>query len=350
MVKDISIDGHVISTDAPVFVIAEAGVNHNGDPKMAKRLVEVAVEAGADAVKFQTFKADKVVALNAPKATYQKATTDPEESQLEMLRRLELPYEVFEEIKALCDQKSITFISTSSDEESADFLDSLGVPAFKVPSGEVTNHLFLEYVARKGKPIIMSTGMSYLSEVDEAVRVIRKVGNDKLILLHCVSNYPADVADVNLRAMQTLYSAFQVSVGYSDHTLGIEIPLAATALGACVIEKHFTLDRQLPGPDHKASLEPDELKAMVDGIRKIKQALGNGCKIPVASEEDTRHVARRSLVLKENVSEGDIITAKMLTALRPSGGIPPNMVSYVKGRKAARFLRTGTMLNWSDLA
>jgi len=349
MINDISINGHVVSADAPVFVIAEAGVNHNGDPGMAKRLVEAAVKAGADAVKFQTFKANKVVAPNAPKAAYQKATTDPEESQLEMLRRLELPYEVFEEIKALCDQEDIIFMSTSSDEESTDFLDTLGVPAFKVPSGEVTNHLFLEYVALKGKPIIMSTGMSYLSEVDEAVRVIRKAGNDKLVLLHCVSNYPADVVDVNLKAMQTLRFAFQVPIGYSDHTLGIEIPLAATALGACVIEKHFTLDRRLPGPDHKASLEPDELKAMVDGIRMVKQALGNGCKMPAASEEDTRYVARRSLVLKENVSEGDVITAKMLTALRPSCGIPPNMISYVEGRKAARSLRAGTMLNWSDL-
>jgi len=350
MIKNISIAGHFVGLDTPVFVIAEAGVNHNGDPETAKRLVEAAVKAGADAVKFQTFKADKVVAPHAPKAAYQKAATDPKVSQLEMLRRLELPYEVFEEIKTICDQRGILFMSTSSDEESTDFLDSLGVPVFKVPSGEVTNHLFLEYVARKGKPIIMSTGMSYLSEVDEAVRVIREAGNDKLVLLHCVSSYPVDVGDVNLKAMQTLHVAFQVPVGYSDHTLGIEVPLAATALGACVIEKHFTLDRRLPGPDHKASLEPDELKAMIAGIRIVKQALGSGCKMPASSEEDTRYVARRSLVLKEDVLEGSTITTKVLTALRPSGGIPPNMVSYVKGRRAARSLKAGTVLQWSDLA
>jgi len=345
----VSIGERVIGPGKPVFIIAEAGVNHNGSLEMAKQLVDAAVEAGADAVKFQTFKAEKVVSLHAPKAAYQKNTTDPAESQLEMVRRLELPYEAFRELKAYCDQRGILFMSTPFDEDSVDFLDGIGVPVFKIPSGEVVNHPFLEYVARKGKPLIMSTGMSYLSEVDEAVRVVGGPGNEQLVLLHCVSNYPADPADVNLRAMQTMATAFQVPVGYSDHTLGIEIPLAAVALGACVIEKHFTLDRELPGPDHRASLEPAELKAMVDDIRKVEQALGNGRKIPASSEEDTRRVARRSLVLKEDVSEGKLIQAGMLTALRPAGGIPPNLISYVVGRETTHPLKAGAILQWGDL-
>jgi len=348
MVIPIEITGRKIGPGKPVFIIAEAGVNHNGSLEMAKRLVNAAVEAGADAVKFQTFKAEKVVSSHAPKAAYQKSTTDSAESQLEMIRRLELPYEVFRELKAYCDQCGIIFMSTPFDEDSVDFLDSLGVPVFKIPSGEVINHPFLEHIAQKGKPLIMSTGMSYLSEVDEAVRVIKNARNDQLVVLHCVSNYPADPADVNLRAMQTMATAFQVPVGYSDHTLGIEMPLAAVALGACVIEKHFTLDRDLPGPDHRASLEPTELKAMVDGIRKVEQALGNGRKVPTTSEEDTRRVARRSLVLRKDVPEGSLIEAKMLTSLRPAGGIPPNMASYVVGRKATRPLKAGAILQWGD--
>jgi len=345
----ISIGKCVIGPGEPVFIIAEAGVNHSGSLEMAKRLVDAAVEAGADAVKFQTFNAKKVVSSHAPKAAYQKSTTDPVESQLEMMRRLELPYEAFRALKAYCDQCGILFMSTPFDEDSVDFLDSIGVPVFKIPSGEVINHPFLKYVAQKDKPLIMSTGMSYLSEVDEAVRVIKNTGNDQLVVLHCVSNYPADPADVNLRAMQTMATAFQVPVGYSDHTLGIEIALAVVAMGACVIEKHFTLDRDLPGPDHRASLEPPELKAMVDGIRKVEQALGDRRKMPASSEADTRCVARRSIVLREDAPEGTLIQASMLTALRPASGIPPNMVSYVVGREAVRPLKAGTLLQWGDL-
>jgi len=348
MVTIIDIAGRKTGTGWPCFIIAEAGVNHNGSLEMAKRLVDAAVKAGADAVKFQTFKAEKVVSSHAPKAAYQKNTTDPAESQLEMIRRLELPYEAFRELKVYCDQRGILFMSTPFDEDSADFLDSLDVPVFKVPSGEVTNHPFLKHVAQKGKPLIMSTGMSYLSEVDEAFRVVWDAGNEQLVLLHCVSNYPADPADVNLRAIQTMSAAFQVPVGYSDHTLGIEIPLAAVALGACVIEKHFTLDRDLSGPDHRASLEPAELKAMVDGIRSIEQALGNGRKIPASSEDDTRRVARRSLALKEDLPQGVLLQASMLTALRPASGISPNLVSHVVGREAARQLRAGAILQWGD--
>ena len=349
MTTAIDIAGRQVSPGQPCFIIAEAGVNHNGSLKTAKRLVDAAVKAGADAVKFQTFKAEKVVSSHAPKAEYQKSTTAAAESQLEMVRRLELPYEAFRELKAYCDQCGILFTSTPFDEDSVDFLDSIGVPVFKVPSGEVINHPFLKYVAQKGKPLIMSTGMSYLSEVDEAVRVIWNAGNEQLVLLHCVSNYPADPADANLRAIQTMATAFQVPIGYSDHTLGIEVALAAVALGACVIEKHFTLDRDLPGPDHRASLEPTELKAMVNGIREIEQALGDGRKMPASSEEDTRRVARRSLVLREDVPEGALIQASMLTALRPAGGIPPNLASYVVGHEASRPLKAGAILQWGDL-
>lgn len=345
----ISIGSHQVGPGMPVFIISEAGVNHNGSLEMAKQLVDAAVKAGADAVKFQTFKAEKVVSSHAPKAAYQKNTTDPAESQLDMVRRLELPYEAFRELKIYCDQCGILFMSTPFDEDSVDFLDSMGVPVFKVPSGEVINHPLLKYVAQKGKPLIMSTGMSYLSEVDEAIRIVWGTGNEQLVLLHCVSNYPADPSDANLRAIQTMATAFQVPVGYSDHTLGAEMALAAVALGACAIEKHFTLDRDLPGSDHRASLEPAELKAMVDGIRKIEQALGNGHKMPTSSEEDTRHVARRSLALREDVPEGALIQASMLTALRPAGGIPPNLVSHVVGREAARPLKAGTLLQWGDL-
>ena len=341
----ISIGERVIGPGKPVFIIAEAGVNHNGSLELAKQLVDKAVEAGADAVKFQTFKAEKVVSSDAPKAAYQKSTTDPAESQLEMIRRLELPYEAFGELKTYCDRCGIMFMSTPFDDDSVDFLDSIGVPVFKIPSGEVVNHPFLEYVARKGRPLIMSTGMSYLSEVDEAVRVIDNTGNDQLVVLHCVSNYPADSADVNLRAMQTMATAFQVPVGYSDHTLGIEIPLAAVALGACVIEKHFTLDRGLPGPDHRASLEPAELKAMVQGIRKVEQALGDGRKAPALSEEDTRRVARRSLVAAHDILAGTVLTEEAIAIMRPGTGLPPALRQYVAGRRARIDISAGSLLS-----
>jgi len=294
MVVAIDIAGRKVGPGHPSFIIAEAGVNHNGDIGLAKQLIDAAVDAGADAVKFQTFKAENVVLKTAPKARYQKETTDAAESQYEMLRKLELTAQDFVELKNYCDRGNILFMSTPHDQESINTLDELGVEVFKVGSGDITNIPYLKHMARKGKPIILSTGMSYLSEVDEAVRIIQDAGNEQLILLHCVSNYPADPSDVNLHAMETMRKAFAVPIGYSDHTLGIEIPIAAVAMGACVIEKHFTLDRQLPGPDHRASLEPPELKAMVDGIRKVEQALGDGRKMPASSEEDTRRVARRS--------------------------------------------------------
>ena len=348
--KLIRIGNRAVGFGEPVFIIAEAGVNHNGDVELAKRLINVAAEAGADAVKLQTFKAERVVSATAPKAEYQLQTTDAVESQLDMLRRLELSLEAHRELQAYCQERGVLFMSTPFDEESADLLDELGVPVFKVGSGEITNWPFLEYVARKGKPIILSTGMSYLSEVDEAVRVIRDAGCDQLVLLHCVSNYPADPADANLRAMQTLAAAFGVPVGYSDHTLGIEVAIAAVALGACVIEKHFTLDRSLPGPDHRASLEPDELKSLVRGIRTVEAALGHGCKKPAASEANTAAVARRSLVAVQDIPAGTTLTEELIATKRPGTGLPPAMRPYLVGRTVRVSVPDGTLLKLEMLA
>lgn len=348
----IEIAGPKIGWGHPCFIIAEAGVNHNGDIELAKRLVDVAAKAGADAVKFQTFRAERVVSATAPKAEYQLQTTDVAESQLEMLRRLELSPEAHRELQTYCQERGVLFMSTPFDEKSADLLDELGVPVFKIGSGEITNWPFLGYVARKGKPIILSTGMSYLSEVDEAVRVIRDAGNDQndqLVLLHCVSNYPADPADANLRAMRTMATAFQVPVGYSDHTPGIEVALAAVALGACVIEKHFTLERNLPGPDHRASLEPHELQALVVGIRTIELALGNGAKQPARSEAGNRVIVRRSLAAAFDIPEGTVLSSDMLKALRPATGISPALVEHVVGGRIRRSLTSGQLIAWSDL-
>ena len=347
--KAIEFAGRKIGPGYPCFVVAEAGVNHNGDVEVAKQLVDVAVDAGADAVKFQTFKAERVVSVNAPKAEYQLETTETSESQLDMLRCLELSPEAHCELQAYCQERGVLFMSTPFDKESVDLLDELGVSVFKIGSGEVTNWPLLEHIARKGKPIILSTGMSYLSEVDEAMRVIREAGNEQLVLLHCVSNYPADPADANLRAMQTMAAAFQMPAGYSDHTPGIEVPLAAVALGACVIEKHFTLDRNLSGPDQRASLEPDELHAMVVGIRTIELALGDGAKQPALSEAGNRSIVRRSLAAVTDIPTGAVIESDMLQALRPASGISPALIEHVVGRRVRRSLTLGQLIDWSDL-
>ena len=344
MAKRVGVADRWIGEGEPTFIVAEAGVNHNGDINLAKRLIDVAVEAGVDAVKFQTFKAEKVVSEKAPKAEYQKETTSASESQLDMLRRLELSPEAHRELQAYCEERSVLFISTPFDEESVDLLDELGVPVFKIGSGEITNWPFLEYIARKGEPIILSTGMSYLSEVDEAVRVIRDAGNDQIVLLHCVSNYPANPADANLHAIQTMAAAFQVPVGFSDHTPGIEVALAAVALGATVIEKHFTLDRSLPGPDHRASLEPEELKALVRGIRTVESALGDGQKRPTANEADTTVVARRSLVAACDIPAGTVLTERHIAIRRPGTGLPPSMRPFLVGLSARMDIPAGMLL------
>jgi len=343
--KPIKIGSRRIGWGLPAFIIAEAGVNHNGDIELARHLVDVAVKAGADAIKFQTFRADAMVACDARKADYQLQTTSPTESQFEMLKRLELSAAAHAEIKSYCQTSNLTFLSTPFDPDSIDLLDRLGVPAFKISSGDLSNLPLLQHAAAKGKPILLSTGMSDLEEVEEAVDAMHEAGCGEIILLQCVSNYPANPADVNLRAMQTMADKFRVPVGYSDHTTGIEIAMAAVALGACVIEKHFTLDRSLPGPDHRASLEPDELQSMIQSIRKVEAALGDGRKIPAASEVDTASVARRSLMAAGAISAGTRLTAEMVVIKRPGTGLPPRMLKELIGRALRVDVASGSMLS-----
>lgn len=350
MVTAIEIAGRKIGPGFPCFIIAEAGVNHNGNIELARQLVLAAVKVGADAVKFQTFKAKLVVTPDAPKAEYQKRTADAQESQIEMLRRLELSPHMHKELVTLCKEERIIFMSSPFDEESAELLTDLEVPAFKIPSGEITNLPLVTRVARKGKPMIVSTGMAYLSEVETAVRTIEETGNKELVLLHCVSNYPADPADANLMAMRTLSAAFGVPVGYSDHTPGIEVALAAVALGACVIEKHLTLDNNLPGPDHLASLEPEEFGAMVRGIRTVEAALGNGRKEPAVSEADTASVARKSLVAARDILAGEVLTEDLMEIKRPGTGLPPAMRSYLLGRTTRMPIPAGALISLEMLA
>jgi N-acetylneuraminate synthase len=348
--KTIRLGGRKVGKGEPCFIIAEAGVNHNGSLQMARELVDIAAEARADAVKFQTFKPEKVCSPAAPKATYQLQTTDVEESQLEMGKKLELSFEAFRELHAYCESKGILFLSTPFDYESADFLSELNVPAFKIPSGEITNLPFLEHIARKGRPLIVSTGMSTLAEVGEAVKLIRATGHYELLLLQCVSNYPARPSSVNLRAMQTMVDAFGVPVGYSDHTEGIEIANAAVAMGACVIEKHFTISRDLPGPDHRASLEFAELASLVRSIRNIEAALGDGQKLPANEEMNTAAVARRSLVAGCDIPAGAILTEEMIAILRPGTGLPPVMRSRLLGKSVRRNISAGTLFTLEMLS
>ena len=335
--------------NVPVFIITEAGVNHNGSIALAKQLIDVAAEAGADAVKFQTFIAEEVVSADAPKAEYQKQTTDASESQLDMIRKLELSKEDHQELMDYAEQKNIMFLSTPFDEKSVDLLVELGVPLIKISSGEITNHLFLKYIAKKGLPIILSTGMSTLEEVAEAVSVIKATGCTDLTLLHCTSNYPAHVEDCNLLAMKTMADAFGVPVGYSDHTPGIYVSLAAAAMGACVIEKHFTLDKNLPGPDHMASLEPDELKEMVLGIRLVEKARGSSVKAPVESELEVRDVARRSIVAKVDIPAGTVITEDMLAFKRPGTGIAPKDSNMLIGKTTTKNINKNELFKFEKL-
>jgi N-acetylneuraminate synthase/N,N'-diacetyllegionaminate synthase len=338
-----------IGPGSPCFVIAEAGVNHNGDPALAGRLIDIAAEAGADAVKFQTFCADQVIAPDAPKAAYQKRLTDPGESQLNMIRGLELSEGDFCALSDHCRKRHILFLSTPFDLASVDMLLRLDVPGFKIASGEVTNLPLLRKIAATGLPAILSTGMSDLDEVASAVRALQDGGCSDLALLHCVSNYPAPADEANLRAMQTLADAFQLNVGYSDHTAGLAVTLAAVALGACIIEKHFTVDKTLPGPDHQASLDPAELREMVKAIRAVEASLGDGVKRLMPSEADTRRVARRSLYLARDKRAGETIVADDLIALRPADGIDPMQLDQVIGSRPTRDLAAGSKLEWADL-
>ncbi|MFZ2492706.1 MAG: N-acetylneuraminate synthase [Thermoanaerobaculia bacterium] len=345
----VDIGGRKVGVGSPCFVIAEAGVNHNGNVEMAIRLIDAAVEAGADAVKFQTFRAESLVTQGAPKAVYQLRTTDRDESQIEMIRRLELSQDDHRVLIDHCRSVGMMFLSSPFDEASADFLEDLGVPAYKIPSGEITNHPFLMHLARKRKPLILSTGMANMQEVAGAVAAIRATAPCDLILLQCVSNYPADPAHVNLAAMETMGAAYGVAVGYSDHVPRNEVSLAAVARGACVIEKHFTLDRSLPGPDHAASLEPSELAALVEGIRVVEQSIGNGLKVPAPSEAGTADVARKSLVAARDLPAGTMMTVEMLLAKRPGTGISPARFNEVLGRTLSRAYAANELLRWEDL-
>ena len=337
-----------------VIIIAEAGVNHNGDINIAKKLIDAAAYAEVDYVKFQTFKADTIVSPSAKKADYQsKNTGDSEQSQYEMLKNLELSEQDHNELMAYCELKNVQFLSSAFDVEGVSYLESLGLNIFKIPSGEITNFPYLRAIAKTNKPVILSTGMASMEDIHTAITVLQDFGANKenLTILHCNTEYPTPMEDVNLHAMNSIKDEFGVAVGYSDHTLGIEVPIAAVALGACVIEKHFTLDNTLPGPDHKASLEPEALKQMVLAIRHIEKAIsGNGIKQPSASEQKNISNARKSIHLCKSLSKGDIISESDLISLRPGNGISPMEWNTVIGKMVTRNLKTLEKLNWSHIS
>ena len=336
--------------DGRCFIIAEAGVNHNGDIVLAHKMIDAAKDAGADAIKFQTFTAEDLVTETAEKAKYQKDMTDGKESQHDMLTRLEFKLADFKKLSKYAERKKILFLSTPFDLKSVDILEECNILAYKVPSGEITNIPLLKYIAEKGKPMIISTGMSNLDEVEYALKAIKEVRDLKdVMLLHCVSNYPASFESINLNAMKTLEQAFGLPVGYSDHTEGITISIAAAALGAKVIEKHFTLDRNLEGPDHKASIEPNELKDMVTAIRQVEIALGDGKKRLMPEELSTRDVARKSIVTSKDIPEGTIITEEMLTMKRPGTGIESKNLGLIIGRKAKKTIKKDSVVEWNQI-
>ncbi|MGE5328827.1 MAG: N-acetylneuraminate synthase [Deltaproteobacteria bacterium] len=332
-----------------VFIIAEAGINHNSDLEIAKRLVDMAIECGADAIKFQTFKAYESTGIFADMAQYQKENFQKEKSQYEMLKELELSFNCFEEIQKYCKQKGITFISTPDGTESLDFLVSIDVPLIKIGSTEVTNFEFLKEIARKGKPIILSTGMSTIGEVEEALNAIYSTGNTQVQLMHCTTDYPTPLQDVNLKAMITLKEAFKVPVGLSDHTIGYEAAIAAVALGAEIIEKHITLDKCMKGPDHKASMPPSEFKQYVQAVRNTEKLLGDGIKRPTEREIIIMKDVRRSIVAASDLNEGTILSKEMLKYKRPADGIEPKFVYILEGKRLKRNLLKDESIKWSDI-
>lgn len=319
-----------------VLIIAEAGVNHNGSFDIARKLVDAAKEAGADIVKFQTFRAENLVTKSARKADYQIENTKNDDSQFSMLKKLELKAEEYIELQKYCDLVGIQFLSTPFDGDSIRFLETLDMPFWKIPSGEITNFPYLRQLAKTGKPVVLSTGMSTLEEIQQAIEVLKRYGTTDIRLLHCNTEYPTPFCDVNLSAMRTIAEATGLPVGYSDHTVGIEVPVAAVAMGACIIEKHFTLDKNMEGPDHRASLSPEELKAMVNAIRHVEQAIGSGCKEPSESEKKNITVARKSIVAKRYISKGEIFTEENLTTKRPGNGISPMEWEKLLGQQAQK--------------
>lgn len=336
-----------------VIIIAEAGINHSGNLQTAERLIEVAADAGADFVKFQTFNVDKLVSKKARKAEYQaRNLNDGSDDQYSMLKSLELSNEDHQFLVKKCEEHNVRFLSTAFDEDGIDYLDQLGLPFFKSPSGEITNYPYLRKLGQKGKPVVLSTGMATMQEVKDAVGVLTEFGLKKkqITVLHCNTEYPTPMEDVNLKAMNSLGEKLNVSIGYSDHTLGIEVPIAAVARGAKVIEKHFTLDRSLPGPDHSASLEPDELKAMVEGIRNIEKALsGDGTKKPSKSEKKNIDIARKSIHLNRKMEKGEVLKEEDLIPLRPGDGISPMKWDNIIGKVLSNSLEKGSVITWNDL-
>jgi len=328
------------------FIIAEAGVNHNGRIDLAKQMIDVALEAGADAVKFQTFKTENLVSKNAPKADYQKVSTGSSESQFEMIKKLELDENAHKILFEYCLDKNIHFLSSPFDLDSIDLLNKLGMEIFKIPSGEITNLPYLRKIGGLNKKVIMSTGMADLKEVEDALDMLIKAGTElkNITVLHCNTEYPTPIEDVNLQAMLTIAQAFGVSFGYSDHTLGIEVPIAAVALGACVIEKHFTLDKNMEGPDHKASLEPHELKAMVKAIRNIEKAFGDGIKKPSTSEIKNKPIARKSIVAACDIKKGEVFTNNHITVKRPGTGISPMRWEEIVGKPSTKDYRKDDLI------
>ena len=342
MQSTLTINGIPVGHDAPVFIIAEAGVNHDGSAEKARQLLVAAHEAGARCVKFQTFKAENLLAENAPKADYQLETTDPTESQMEMLRRLELKPDDYISLLKYAEEKDIVLLSTPYNIEDVDLLDDLGMPAFKLASMHLPEPSFLRYVAQKGKPMIVSTGMATMEEVEEGMAAIRSTGNDQVILLQCTTNYPALIEETNLLAMHTLREAFDVRVGYSDHTTTDTACIGAVALGACLIEKHFTLDRSAPGPDHAASVDPAGFEMLVQRIREAEAMRGDGRKIPTPAEKKNARGMRRSIYTRTHIEKGTVITPSMLTFKRPGTGLPPWHFDALMGEVALRDIPPNT--------
>lgn len=332
-----------------VYVIAEAGVNHNGSVKNAFKMIDCAKECGCDCIKFQTFKTDALVTSNAPKADYQMRNTNGSNNQFAMLKSLELNDREFEELKAHCNEIGIEFMSTPFDIESVDVLEKIGVTRYKISSGDINNKQLLQYVAKTGKSMVVSTGMSTIEEVRKAVDWIEQVGNHQITLLHCTSNYPTSYDEVNMKAMQTLQQKFGYPIGYSDHTKGDLASIVAVAMGATVIEKHFTLDKNMEGPDHKASLNVEELKEMVDDIRAVETIMGSGVKQPMKSELNTRSVARKSVVLAHNIQKGEILKKEDLVLKRPGNGLAPEYLDELIGKVLVRNMRAEEMITWKDV-
>ncbi len=329
-----AIGGVIMKNKNSTFIIAEAGVNHNGKLDLAYKLCDAVKESGADAVKFQTWKTEEIITKSVDQAEYQSANIGKSQSQYEMLKELELSYKDFEKIKKHCDDIGILFLSTADETQSLDFLLELGLPLIKIGSGDITNIPFLKYTASKNKPIILSTGMSYLSDVDLAYRTLKDAGADDITILHCTTNYPCPYDAVNLQAMRTLADAFKCPVGYSDHTIGDEVPVAAVALGASVIEKHFTLDTAMDGPDHAASTMPKDFKRMVQKIRNIEKALGNGIKQPSRAEKEISKVVLKRIVASKTISTGDVFSVDNLAVKRSESGLSPHMWDSILGQKA----------------